>query len=916
MHHPQGLPVENYRDQILATVSQNPTTIITAETGAGKSTMIPCFLYEAGYKVIVTQPRILATKTVAARVADVLQVTLGGVVGYHTGEGRKCTPTTDILFCTDGLQLVRELAGHAAAGGKTILVLDEVHEWNTNMEVLVAWSRSRQEAGDDLKVVLMSATIEAEELSKFFGGAPVITVPGRTYPVTRSVEPADNLENAVVQMAMMGRNVLVFQPGKKEIRETVDALTSRLGSKADVLPLHGEVDPADQMRCFAPVPKGLVKVVVATNVAQTSVTIPDIDAVVDSGMERRIELRDGIEGLHLLPISLADCDQRAGRAGRTKPGAYVLASDVYRADRPLFPKAEILRTRLDQMVLRLACQGFDATELRFFHQPDQTALAAAKQSLITLGAMHPDGSVTGIGRKMSRLPLAVTLARMLVEAERLGVTEQVATVAACLEAGNILTKDGKWANLTTERKSDLLATLDVFRAGQAAIKTPSKTPKIERLKELGIFAKDFFRACELRVKILQTCSSAPQNAPKDVRAAVLQACVAGLIEHLHIRKSGYYVGGGNPTPRILAKESVVRTSPEMVVGVPFDISGKDKRGRPFQLRLVGMVTAMDVASIERIAPHLITRVPGKDPIYDYVLDCIQASTERVIAGQVIERVTEDCPRHPEGPAVFAKWLCDVMHNDYMGVPSRLAEVVEANRKTLQKIRNVMWSTQGAITAFSHESDVLSWLLTQLPEGCASAQAVLNPNSLILPVDRELERQTMFRAWKYGGRRDPLFDPHASDEIPALQVEVYGHDKHTGEPLMAYGAMSRDYSGKGQTTWSLNQASAQETHSNYVRGLLEQRAMAALTPIWEGLMNEALTLSRLPQYHSIPDNVRREIEGFRYRKAYSAEQTQRQIEEIRALIDTARKVVNIPVVRAGNLDMSGLAAMGLLRQRRK
>lgn len=435
-----ALPVLGYKDQILETVKGNAVTIVTAETGAGKSTQVPQFLAGAGYRVVVTQPRRLAARTLAQRVAQEMGSRLGDRVGFRTAEERSDSAATEVLFVTDGLQLVRELAGQGGTGRKTVLVLDEVHEWNMNVEVLIAWVKSRISAGDDLKCILMSATIDADRLAAYYSGAPVISVPGRLFPVEKKSAAARDLVAEAVSLAKQGRNVLVFQPGKREIGDCISSIERELDETALVLPLHGELSPEEQQRCFAPPPDWKVKVIVSTNVAQTSVTIPDIDAVVDSGIERRVELADGIEGLYLNPISQADCSQRAGRAGRTKAGVYVLCSETGMTDRQPYPTAEIMRSRLDQMVLRLAVQGFDATKLEFFHQPDKETLVDARRALVALGAMSGGGDVTKIGRRMARFSVSCEYARMLIEAERHGVVEQVATIAGCLEAGDIRAK--------------------------------------------------------------------------------------------------------------------------------------------------------------------------------------------------------------------------------------------------------------------------------------------------------------------------------------------------------------------------------------------------------------------------------------------------------------------------------------------
>ena len=457
-----NLPILAFRDQIVNAVRTSPVVVITAETGAGKSTQVPQYLLDEGYDLVVTQPRRLAARTVAERVAEEIGEDIGGTVGYRTAVDRRDSPATRCLFCTDGLALVRELMGQ----NKGVLVLDEVHEWNENMEVLVAWAKRQTEVGADFKVVLMSATLEAEKLAAFFNGAPIISVPGRLFPV-ETKKAGMRLVDDVATLVAEGRNVLVFHPGKQEIEDTCAAL-KQMQVNAEILPLHGQLTPQEQSLCFKHY--GRPKVVVSTNVAQTSVTIDDIDAVVDSGMERRIELVDGVEGLYLKPISLADSTQRKGRAGRTKEGIYI---DHFSAStRPDFPVAEILRKRLDQTVLRLAIARFDMEELEFFHQPDRSDIHDARRTLVGLGCMNVDGLVTKIGKLVNRLPVSVQYARMLVEADRLGVVDDVLTVAAIMEMSGITVPPPSrnqpdrpdWRRMVpSESESDVMGQLAVWQ---------------------------------------------------------------------------------------------------------------------------------------------------------------------------------------------------------------------------------------------------------------------------------------------------------------------------------------------------------------------------------------------------------------------------------------------------------------------
>jgi len=269
----------------------NQVTIITAETGAGKSTQVPQYLAEHGYqKIIVTQPRILAARNLSGRVRQEYSWRMGkdctNLIGYRTAHERDDDTSNVILYCTDGLQLVRELTG-SGTRDKQVLILDEIHEWNENMEVLIAWARRRCEEDPGFKVVLMSATIEAGSLAAYFGSAAPITIPGRTYDVEKRY--GNNLVDEVVQqLSTRTSNMLVFLPGKAEIENVAEAIAGA-AKNVPVIPLHSQLSPEMQQRAFDSYPQG--KVILTTNVAQTSITIDDIDTVIDSGLERRAEVQ-------------------------------------------------------------------------------------------------------------------------------------------------------------------------------------------------------------------------------------------------------------------------------------------------------------------------------------------------------------------------------------------------------------------------------------------------------------------------------------------------------------------------------------------------------------------------------------------------------------------------------------------------
>lgn len=644
----QTLPIFGYKQEILDAVENHGIVVITAETGAGKSTQVPQYLLDEGYDVVVTQPRRLAARTVAQRVAYEHGEELGLTVGYRTAVDRQDSPATRCLFCTDGLALVRELMGQ----NKGVLVLDEVHEWNENMEVLVAWAKRQIEEGVDFKVVVMSATMESEKLSAFFNNAPVISVPGRLYPVEVK-DPSQRLIDDVATLVSEGRNVLVFQPGKSEIEQTCSAL-EQMQVNAEILPLHGQLTPEEQAKCFKHY--GQPKVVVSTNVAQTSVTIDDIDAVVDSGMERRIELVDGVEGLYLKPISLADSTQRKGRAGRTKAGIYIDHCDA--STRPDFPVAEIMRKRLDQTVLRLAIAGFDMEELVFFHQPDRSDISDARRSLVALGCMTAEKKVTNIGKLVNRLPVSVKYARMLVEADRLGVIDDVLTVAAIMEMGGITVPPSSrnrperpdWRQMVPdEHESDVMGQLAVWNMADSLTK--------DQMRQSGVALRSYFRAKEVRKHLAKALQRFFRFGSTGKRDNILKAVCAGMVDHLFQGSYGTY-RNGESIDREIGSASVVRDA-EWLVGKPFDLEIKTRRGM-MTLRLIELASKVDPMWLTEVAPQLVTNEEGHEPRFDADQDSCVSTTRVFFNGQKVKEEQVATPEHWEADEVFSSWLASQM----------------------------------------------------------------------------------------------------------------------------------------------------------------------------------------------------------------------------------------------------------------
>lgn len=571
--------------------------------------------------------------------------------GGGRDEDRAKTAKTDVLYCTDGLRVVQELTRktEAQSDKPKVLVLDEVHEWNTNMEVLVAWAKEKAINDPNFKVVLMSATLDANNLAGFFGnGTPIIDVPGKLYPVEKNHAPNTEISDIAAEKAREGKDVLVFMPGKREIEEMCTALSLVIGeNEADILPLHGAQDREDQQKIFKPSGQK-PRIIVSTNIAQTSVTIPGIEVVVDSGVEKRIETKNGIEGLFLNPISSADCIQRAGRAGRTGPGEYILCHplEIDSSARGAFPTPEIQRSRLDGLVLRLAKNGLDIRNLDFFHDPGHDQIETAFHSLELLGAVEADGSLTEIGKQLDRLPVDTHLGRMIIEAKEHGCLQEVITIASCIEAGGIRAKDGRWKNLILEKiDDDLLAELKIY--GKA------KKMTHEARKENGIFAKAFYEAQKIRQRTIRAL-------PKDLKDAlqeqakpgdpqdIVKSCIAGWLDHMHkIDKYGR-ISDERGSIREIDREAITAkitpTSDEgLIVGLPFTISGENRRGVQFQLDILRFPTRVESSILHQIAPHLIRKEADGPPGYDPGTDTLSQRLELRIGRFVLDWEEETVP---------------------------------------------------------------------------------------------------------------------------------------------------------------------------------------------------------------------------------------------------------------------------------
>ncbi len=466
--YPADLPVSERREEILEAIRNHQVVIIAGATGSGKTTQIPKMCLELGRTSIAhTQPRRIAARSVAERIAEELKVELGGLVGYQVRFTDKAGADTKIKVMTDGI-LLNAMQRHRNLEPYDTIIIDEAHERSLNIDFLLGYLKQLLPQRPDLKVIVTSATIDPESFSRHFGDAPIIEVSGRTYPIEVRYRPIareanddtdpdeettanDYVDGILSALDELNRepdgDTLVFLSGESEIRDAQEAIEGRvtagkLGRGVEVLPLYGRLSAAEQHRIFEPSKMiGLRRrIILATNVAETSLTIPNIKYVIDAGTARisRYSPRAKVQRLPIEAISRASADQRAGRAGRTSPGVVIrLYSEEDFESRPAFTDPEILRTNLASVILQAAQLGLgDIAAFPFLQAPDSRGVKDGLGLLGELGAVRDPKSktveLTRVGRELARLPIEPRFGRMLLESKRNDLVREVMVIVAGL----------------------------------------------------------------------------------------------------------------------------------------------------------------------------------------------------------------------------------------------------------------------------------------------------------------------------------------------------------------------------------------------------------------------------------------------------------------------------------------------------
>lgn len=630
------LPIYNVRDEILHQVANSPAVIITAETGAGKSTQVPQMLLDAGYSVVLTQPRRFAAHSVANRIAEERGGELGGEIGFKHAFEKSVGPDTKLVVTTDGYTLRSQL--NAQRHVPDVLIIDEFHERNQSMDTLIALHRLVQEQavlpdGSKRKVprlVIMSATLDAEAISKKLGNAPIVHATGRSYPIETKAA-GESMVADVCDLVAEEKNVLVFLPGKTEIRMFHDRLVAE-GLNAEILPLHSQLPHEEQQKSMKVYERP--KVVLATNIAETSITIADIDAVVDSGLERDMILLDGVETLSIHPISQFNLEQRRGRCGRCGPGTYIYHGKEAISRLPKVPTPEVQRVPLGDLILTLTAAERAIERLPYLDAPSEEHVELGRKKLRLLGLLSPQDRITKIGARVAELPVTVSDGAMIVHAEGLAeerrelapVLELAIDLAAIHAVEGVLLPEKRrtWMRYTDEVRSDPLAHLQVLHAAEAR--------DFSRLDKMGLDPLSVQRAIEYRALLTERLALGERpeelseivkrlvgsesndkvgSYAQKIRKGLLESLLKGQMDSAFVaverdEKSVLYKGLQEGGSRKLGKGSVLENA-QYIVGKPFDLLVLKTNGSTVPVPLVLMATEIDTELLKKFSTPELKR---------------------------------------------------------------------------------------------------------------------------------------------------------------------------------------------------------------------------------------------------------------------------------------------------------------------
>ncbi|MCB1705958.1 MAG: ATP-dependent RNA helicase HrpA [Halioglobus sp.] len=595
--YPEELPMSESRDEIARAINANQVVIVAGETGSGKTTQLPKICLELGRGATSlighTQPRRLAARTVAARIAEELQTTLGDLVGYQVRFTDQVTANTAIKLMTDGI-LLAEMQHDRLLRKYDTLIIDEAHERSLNIDFLLGYLKRILPQRPDLKLIVTSATIDVESFSRHFYNAPVIEVSGRTFPVETQylgLEPGED-EDVTAQIVSLVADIdagqfgprgdiLVFLPGERDIRELAKAL--RQATELDILPLYARLSQSEQNRVFdRSARKSGIRVVLATNVAETSLTVPGIRYVIDPGQARisRYSHRTKLQRLPIEPVSQASADQRKGRCGRVGPGVCLrLYSEQDYLSRPRFTDPEIQRTNLAAVILQMLTLGLGEVEqFPFIDPPDVRMVRDGYKLLQELGAVSRRGALTEVGRRMARLPVDPRLARMVLAASEQDCLAEILVITSALTAQDPRERPPEKQQQADQMharfrhpRSDFMAWLSLWRyyEEQRQALSQNQLRKLMQREFLSFLRMREWRDIHMQLSIacrqqgLKAASVLPgEENYQGIHTALLSGLLSNIAQHDEKRD---YLGSRNRKLQIFPGSSQARKSPKWLV---------------------------------------------------------------------------------------------------------------------------------------------------------------------------------------------------------------------------------------------------------------------------------------------------------------------------------------------------------------
>ncbi len=654
--YPAELPVSQRRDDLLAAIAENQVVVIAGETGSGKTTQIPKLCLELGRGILGTightQPRRIAARAVAERLASELHTEVGQAVGYAVRFTDRVSETSLVKLMTDGI-LLAEIQRDRLLRNYDTIIIDEAHERSLNIDFLLGYLKQLLPQRPDLKVIVTSATIDPQRFADYFDGCPIVEVSGRSYPVEvryrplsqqdgdGPIEDRDQLTGIADAVLELNRepsgDILVFLSGEREIRDAADHLAGLQLTSTEILPLYARLSAAEQHRVFSAHPGR--RIVLATNVAETSLTVPGIKYVIDTGTARisRYSQRTKVQLLPIEAISQASAKQRAGRCGRTSDGICIrLYSQEDHDSRPEFTDPEILRTNLASVILQMATMDLGAVEkFGFLDAPDARQIADGVQLLIELGGLESSGrrGLTPMGRRIAQLPVDPRLARMVLEAENRGCLRDVLVLAAALSiqdprerpADHQQAADQQHARFV-DQNSDFAGYLNLWnylREQQTALSGNQfrRMCKAEYLNYLRIREwQDLVGQLRQIVKTMGVRIGDQATVSAELIEQIHRSLLAGLLSHIGLRDPDKrdYLGARNARFSIFPGSALFKKQPQVVMAAELVETS----------RLYARVNAgIHAEWAEELAPHLVKRTYS-EPHWERKRGAVMA-TERV-----------------------------------------------------------------------------------------------------------------------------------------------------------------------------------------------------------------------------------------------------------------------------------------------